>query len=311
VFDHLTITTKAGWNNEISQGDEPGSSTDASPEDEYRQLPKEEEMQIDRTKINIMPLIVGPLWDQKEVPSHTYASLETLSLQYETDPDAIPPLLPEPFKPAGSPIVNVLFIDNNGVDFMAGSGYRFAAVSVAARFDGKDDHLEGNYVLIMPENSTLPIMSGREWLGMPKFFMDITSIRVMEKGHFRCEASMWGHLLFGIDIAPPLKEQNILIRKAASAQSSGRPAFGYKYIASLDGPPDADYPTVMWSDSNIEQLWLGKEGEFYLGNPTEQDIGQFKPIVDVLRSLPVRKVTQTVRSRGSMVLRNDKNGRLR
>jgi acetoacetate decarboxylase len=216
-------------------------------------------------------------------------------LQYETDPDAIPPLLPEPFKPGKSPTVSVLFNDTNGVDFMAGGGYRLAAISVAAQFDGEVGHLDGDYVLVMPENSTLPILTGREWLGMPKIFADISSIRILNDGHLRCEASLWGHMLFGIDIALPLKA----------------PAFGYKYIASLDGPPDADYPTIMWNDVSIEELWLGKGGEFYFGNPTENDIGDIKPLLDALKSLAVRKVKQTVHWRGSMVLRNDKNGRIR
>jgi acetoacetate decarboxylase len=267
-------------------------------------------MQIDRTKINFMPLIRGPLWDQNDLPKHKYASVESLMLQYETDPDAIPPLLPEPFKPGKDPNVTVMFTDNNGVDFMAGGGYRFALISVSAQFDGQDGHFEGNYVLCMPEDKTLPIITGREWLGMPKFFADISSIRVMDDGHFRTEVSLWGHLLFGIDVAPPLKSQNALIRKAASSQASKTPAFGYKYIASLNGPPDADYPTIMWSDNNLEQLQLGKSGEFFIGDPSEKDIGAFKPFVDVLKSLPIRKIKQTVHSHGSMVLRNDKNGRI-
>jgi hypothetical protein len=220
-------------------------------------------------------------------------------------------LLPEPYKPGKSPKVTVLFCDNNGVDFMAGGGYRFAAISVEAQFDGEVGHLEGDYVLVMPEDSTLPIFTGREWLGMPKFYTDISSIRVLENGHLRCEASMWGHLLFGIDIAPPFKEQNVLIRKAVSSQSTKTPSFGYKYIASLNGPPDADYPTVMWCDIRIDHLWLGQGGEFYLRNPTEQDISFFSPIFDALTALPVNKVTQISHSMGSMVLRNDKNGRIR
>jgi acetoacetate decarboxylase len=257
-----------------------------------------------------MPLIRGPLWDLDDLPRHVYSSVESLMLQFETDPDAIPPLLPEPFKPGKTPIVNVLFNDNNGVDFMAGRGYRFAAISVSAEFHGKDAQLEGGYVLAMPENRTLPIITGREWLGMPKFFTDISSIRVMENGNLRCEASLWGHLLFGIEISSPLKKQNAIIRRAASSQSTKTPAFGYKYIASLNGPPDADYPTVMWSDNSIEHLELGKSGKFYVGNPSEQDVGYFKPFIDALSSLPVRKVTQVAHSRGSMILRNDKNGRL-
>ncbi len=268
-------------------------------------------MKIDRTRINLMPLIRGPLWDQKKLPKHYYASVEDLVLEYETDPDTIPPLLPEPFKPGKSPTVGVVFADNNGVDFMAGGGYRFAAITIAAEFDGEAGHLEGDYVLVMPENDTLPIITGREWNGMPKFYADIPPIRTMSDGHLRCEASLWGHLLFGIDIAPPFKEQNAIIRKAASMQASGRPSFGYKYISALGGEPDADYPTILWSDNDMEHLWLGQSGELYFGNPTAKDIGEWKPMIDALKSLPVRKVTQVAHSRGSMVLRNDKSGRLR
>jgi acetoacetate decarboxylase len=267
-------------------------------------------MKIDKEKIHFMPLIRGPLWDQKNLPRHTYESTESLMLQYETDPEAIPSLLPDPFKPGKKPIVTVMFTDNNGVDFMAGGGYRFGLVSVAIQFDGEKGHLEGNYVLVMPENQTLPIITGREWLGMPKFYTDISSIRRTGDGHLRCEVSLWGHLLFGIDIAPPLKSQNAIVRKAAAARATNTPAFGYKYIASLDGPPDADYPTIMWSDSNIERLLLGNKGRYYIGNPSEEDIGDFKPIVDALKSLPVKKVVQVAYTQGSMVLRNDKNGRI-
>ena len=268
-------------------------------------------MQIDRSKIHTMPLIVGPLWDQKELPRNVYTHVETLMLQYETDPDAIGALLPDPFRPGKTPLVTVLFNDCNGVDFMAGNGYRLGAISVAAQFDGEAGHLEGGFVLVMPENQTLPIFTGREWLGMPKFHADISSIRIMEDGHLRCEASLWGHLLFGIDIAPPFKKQNALVCKIAGDQSTKAPAFGYKYIASLNGPPDADYPTIMWNDSHIDDLWMGKSGELYFGNPTQKDISYYHPMIGALKTLPVRSVKMATHSIGSGVLRNDKNGRIR
>jgi acetoacetate decarboxylase len=250
------------------------------------------------------------MWDQDDIIPQKYASVETLLLQFETDPDAIPPLLPEPFKPGKLPLVTVMFADNNGVDFMAGGGYRFAAISVAAQFEGHDGHFEGSYVLCMPEDKTLPIITGREWLGMPKFFADISSIRKPDKDRLRCDVSLWGHLLFGIEVALPLKSQNALVRKAASSQATRTPSFGYKYIASLNGPPDADYPTIMWSDNKLSELQLGQTGELFFGDPSEKDIGAFKPVVEALKTLPVRRVKQTAYSQGSMVLRNDKNGEI-
>ena len=47
-------------------------------------------MIIDRTKINTMPLIMESTIDPESRPSIVYAETESLILQYQTDPDAIP-----------------------------------------------------------------------------------------------------------------------------------------------------------------------------------------------------------------------------
>jgi acetoacetate decarboxylase len=257
-----------------------------------------------------MPLILGPLYDRENRPGLVYTAYESLVLQYTTDPDAIPPLLPDCYKPSPNATVRVGCVENKGVDFLAGHGYRLATVQVESIFQGKQDQLAGDYVLVMFENRTTPIITGREHLGIPKIYADISAHRTVGDGHRRCEVSLWGHLLFGIDVAD-LKRQNRVVHGTAGKRTSQWPTFGYKYIPSLDGPPDADYPTVMWSDSKIEELWLGESGEMYFGNPGEEDISFFARVVDALKSLPVLQVTQTSWSRGSMVLRYDKCRRLR
>lgn len=102
-------------------------------------------------------------------------------------------------------------------------------VQVAARFDGEREHVEGDYVLVMFEDETVPIIGGREFLGAPK----------------------------------------------------------------------------------IERLWLGKSGQVYFGDPGEEDVAYTKRVVDALKMLPVRQVTQTPRLRGSALLRYDLSERLR
>ena len=146
---------------------------------------------------------------------------------------------------------------------------------------------------------------GREFVGIPKLYADISPIRILSNRNLRCDISLWGHLLFGIDLEP-LEKQNADVCNAASERATQRPRFGYKYIPSFDGPPDANYPTVFWTDVTIEQLWIGKSAELYFGNQSEKDIGGIKPVVDALKSLPVRSITQTIHSRGSQVLRYDK-----
>ena len=93
---------------------------------------------------------------------------------------------------------------------------------------------------------------------------------------------------------------------------SRQPGLGYKYIppTTMDAPPDVDYPTAIYSDYKFDQLWLGKAGSVYIGDPTAEDIGYFRPIIDAFQTIPVREVTMVSRSRGSMVIRNDKCHRL-
>jgi hypothetical protein len=196
------------------------------------------------------------------------------------------------------------------VDFLAGNRYRLASVQVAARYTGKQDKIEGDCVLVLFENATTPIITGRELLGIPKLYADISPVRTLNNEHVRCEASLWGHLLFGINLAAPMKSQNALVRREAARRSSKWPSLGYKYIPSLDGPPDAEYPTIMWNDCEIERLWLGQAGELCFGNPGDKNIGFLKPLIDALKSLPVLNITMTSRSWGSMVLRYDKCRRL-
>ena len=86
---------------------------------------------------------------------------------------------------------------------------------------------------------------------------------------------------------------------------------GYKYIPSLDGPPDVAYPTILRTDTKLEQLWIGNTGKIRFGEAGLEDIGVGKLVVDALKTLPVRQVTQTIRFRGSQVQRNDLSPRLR
>jgi acetoacetate decarboxylase len=267
-------------------------------------------MKLDPKKIYTMPLIMGPLFERETRPGLVYANVESLMLVYQTDPDAIPPLLPEPYQPVDEPTVTVYFADNTGVDFMAGNGYRYAMVGVAAKFEGQQDNLVGNYCLVMFEDRTTPIITGREHLGIPKIFGDITPIRSLSNGHLRCEVSLWGHFLFGIDVEP-MKKGNPLVRRTAQKRSTDFPVLGYKYIPSLEGPPDADYPTVLWTDNKFDEIWLGDAGEMYVGDPGPDDISFFSTVIDTLKLLPVHQVTMTVHTRGSDVLRYDKCGRLR
>jgi hypothetical protein len=236
--------------------------------------------------------------------------VEVLAIQYLTKPEALAALLPKWYQPGKEPLVTVVLAHNNGLDFMAGGGYRLAAFQVAARFDGEQDHVEGDYILVMFENQTWPILGGREDLGVPKLYADISPMKQYADGRTRCEASLWGHRLFSLEL-PKMRAQPWIVWAMATRRINGRPWLGHKYIPSLDGPPDADYPTITWNDNKVDRLWLGKAGELGFGTAGVEDIGPVRTLLDALATLTIEEPVQALHFRGSSVLRYDRSRRLR
>ena len=267
-------------------------------------------MKLDPAKYYRMPLIMGPLLDRKKDMKLSYPQVEVCAFQYLTHADAAKALLPNCYSVGKEPIVTVVFSQNNGLAFMAGGGYRTATFQLAASFKGASDHVEGDYILVMFENQTWPIIGGREDLGVPKLFADISPIRQLPDGRIRCDASMWGHLLFSLDLSG-LKTQTLPARAVAARRINSRPWLAYKYIPSLDGPADADYPTISINNTKVERLRLGKSARLRLGSPDSDDVGPIRSIIDALSSLKVLKPIQAVHFQGSSVLRYDLSRRLR
>lgn len=265
-------------------------------------------MKTDPSKYYRMPLVMGAVLDRKEFKL-AYPQVEVLAFQYLTDPEALAALLPECYHPGKESLVTIVFSQNNGLSFMAGGGYRLASFQVEACFDGKHDHIIGDYILVMFENQTWSIIGGREDLGVPKLYADIPAIKLLPDGHLRCEATYWGHLLFGLDV-PPLKQQTFIVRSVASRQINARPWLAYKYIPALDGPPDADYPTITRNDTKVEKLWMGNKANLRFGTARNEDIGVVKTLLDELATLTIIRPVQGVHFTGSAVLRYDLSRRL-
>jgi acetoacetate decarboxylase len=267
-------------------------------------------MKLDPTKLYMMPLIMGPQHNKDPLPKLSYPQSENVAIQYTTSHEAARRLVPDCYDVDEEPTVTIVFGYHNGLEFLAGNGYSLATFQISARFTSEEYQIEGDYILIMFENRTMPILGGREYLGVPKLYADIPPMKVMSNGSIRCEASFWGHLLFGIEL-PPLKKQNRVVKVVASRQINSRPWLAYKYIPSLDGPPDADYPTVTRNDVRLDDLWMGNQGRLYFGTPTKEDIGTVVNIIDSLKTLKINRIKQVLHFQGAAVLRFDRSHRLK
>jgi acetoacetate decarboxylase len=256
----------------------------------------------------MMPLIWGPMAINEAELRYHYGQIDNIAIQYLTESSAIEPLLPDCYRPADKPIVTVWFGDNRGVDYMGGRGYRIAAVQVAVKFDGIKDRLEGDYVLVMFENDTIPIIGGREQSGVPKIYADIPEFQIGTDGKAKCEASIWGQTLISLKTRS-MKRQNALVRYAASKLINSRHWLTYKYIPSVIGPPDVEYPMIFPSEMKIEELWRGKSAELSFSDTEKFRANNFPKywckLVEVLNTLPMLSTTELIRFKGSSVLRAD------
>lgn len=262
----------------------------------------------DPAKVYSMPLIMGPVFDRGARPGRVYGEVEAISYTFRTAADAVRPLVPECFVVPEDATVTVSFNGSNRVDFLAGDGYRVAYVGVSARYEG-DETAAGLYILVMWENRTVPIFTGREMIGIPKIYGEITSIRGMSDDRLRASAAVWGHDVLRLEVAG-CREQNLVARRTAQKRINSIPWLGYKYIPSFDGPPDASYPMIVWNEVTIDRLWLGGTGSVEFGTADEGDLGQLAVITRVLRDLPVGETVFAVHSKGSAVLRLDRSRRL-
>jgi acetoacetate decarboxylase len=185
-------------------------------------------MRLDEDAVYSMPLIMGPLFDRVGRPGRAYGRVETLSATFRTEPEAVRPLVPDCFLIPDEPTITVGFGDYDHVDFLAGGGYRVAYAGVSARFVGEESY-DGLHILVMWENETVPIVTRRDLIGIPKFYADITPLRPVSEGAVRATAAVWGHEVMRLEAAG-FKEQNMVARRIAQKRVNQTPWLGYKHV---------------------------------------------------------------------------------
>jgi hypothetical protein len=103
----------------------------------------------------------------------------------------------------------------------------------------------------------------------------------------------------------------MIVRQVASIQISQKHWLCYKYIPSLDGPPDADYPTITQKDVSVDNLQMGKKGNIFFGSTVMENIWSIQNIIDNLKKLKLNNIIQTLHLQGSAILRYDLSRRLK
>ena len=85
-----------------------------------------------------------------------------------TNPQQLEQLLPPGFFLDKEPLITVTASYIKEIEWLAGRGYNTLGVSFPVEFSGNKDKARGNFLLVLWENLTDPILTGREELGFSK-----------------------------------------------------------------------------------------------------------------------------------------------
>lgn len=238
-----------------------------------------------------------------------YGDVSQLTVAYLTDGEALKRYLPEPYELNGEPVVTVNYAMNRNVEWLAGAGYNIVGVYAPAKYTEKNgNEVTGAYALVLWENRTEPILTGREAQGVPKIFGDIEDVWIL-KDTWRTTLSHGGHKILDLaatGLKPVLPEQFLQF------QAAYRNALmlGWKCIPNetMTGAI-LSYATAFPTTMSFREAWFGTgrlvwHEQSWYQNPTQAHI------VAALRSLPVQQIRACFATKGSVTLLSSRVRRL-
>jgi acetoacetate decarboxylase len=249
-----------------------------------------------------MPAHFGPRTGK--VPSGWYHNVTNLVVSYRTDKEKLAAYLPEPFKVAEDAIISVVYACNKEIDWLAGHGYNLIGVNASVVFKGEVDHLQGYYTLVMWENLTDPILTGRETQGIPKIFADIPDHAIVN-GAWRVKASHFSHRIMEMtisDLADPTVEEITELQKSMEGKDNW---MGWKYIPNPDSAgASVSMATLFPAESTYSAVQIGTGSVAWEHLEWEQNPTQYH-IVNALADLPVLEYFPAVMTKGATNLAVD------
>lgn len=227
-----------------------------------------------------------------------YRDITSMVVAFRTDRERLSAYLPAPFEVAEDAIVTVTYACNRQVDWLAGHGYNLIAINAAATFRGEEEIMEGDYTLVIWENLTDPILTGRELQGIPKLYADIPEHTIFA-GDWQTSASHFGHRFLDMQIHG-LREPTAQEIAANEAQKAGKDnPMGWRFMPGLLGFGQSINEFVTYpSETEITEAWVGQGSLDWKNMAWEQNPTQHH-IINALADLPVLEYLPAVVAKGS------------
>jgi len=237
--------------------------------------------------------------------SGSYGDVTGMSVTYLTDRDILSKYMPEPMGVGAEPLVTVSSSMSREIEWLAGGSYNIVGVNASAVFNGEVDHITGSFCLVMWENLTDPIISGREGEGIPKIYADIPDHTAF-RGEHHALASYRGHKIVDItvkDLKPvPQDRIDAMNQAAQGADSDNGGWMGWKYIPNTGKPgAEVSHATLYPSSGNVKEMSVGT-GEVKWHRLTWEQNPTQHHIVNALEELPIIEYRAATVTRSSSTI---------
>jgi acetoacetate decarboxylase len=251
-----------------------------------------------------MPAHFGsPKWHesaQAENGDLFYEDVTRISISYLTDAGHLTRFLPHPYELSGAPIVTVGYSRSRGISWLAGGDYNVITVSASATYPGKVDKVSGGYPLVLWENLTEPILTGREKQGLPKIYGEIEDHRVYD-GAWSTSLSNNGQTMLEMR-ATDLTEVGLDALKKMNEDGQRVNVMGWKYIPDETASSAIlSYATVYPMSFQYREAWSAN-GELQWHPRKWEELPTQAHIVNALHALPVKEIVSCNVSKGSSLL---------
>lgn len=265
----------------------------------------------------IMPVEFGSPFDsrgesledfRRRIETASYPRTTTsMSVSFLTNAGQLEPILPpdKGLELRGEPVVSVSTTYLGALAWLAGRSYALTIVSIPVTFHGKERDIQGNFLPVIWENMTEPILTGREQIGWSKIYADIAPLSVIGDS-MHCVASWHGFRFMdmAIENMRPLTGEELKTRQEAMASDASEGSIHWKYIPRTGHPgeADADYLTMSTSrgapPSEIKSMSVFTgEGSIQFRRARWEDLPTMVPVVNTLADLEVREIVSATTSK--------------
>ncbi len=249
----------------------------------------------------MMPTHFGPMTGPRQGPggkagvfSPDQRKTMTVSVRFLTDTGPIESFLPPGFSLDGEPVVEVFASYMTEIAWLAGRGYNVLGVRVPVVFEGKQDRVTGPFLMVLWENLTDPILTGREQLGFSKVYCELPD-PVVHDGETHCTASWLGFRFLDLKVRGLQEVDPQAPAPAPEPRDDGtlRGVLHYKYMPRTGawGEADAAY-AVLSPDKGPgappRAAYRG-EGEVAFHKARWEDLPTQYMIVNALQALAIKE----------------------